>query len=212
MKKKIDQQDMEARSKAFYQFMRKRRSVRDFSDQPVSKKVIENCIRTAATAPSGANQQPWHFAVVENQDLKHQIRLKSESIEQEFYKQLAPKAWLKALKPIGTNIRKPFLDNAPVLIAIFVQKYSLSSKGEKIKHYYPHESVCIATGLLITAIHHAGLGCLTYTPIKMNFLNGLLNRPKNERPLMILAVGYPDFNAEIPNLSIKSFEEITSFI
>lgn len=203
---------MQTRSKAFYQCMRKRRSVRAFSDQPVSRKVIENCIRTAATAPSGANQQPWYFAVIENQDLKHQIRLKAEAIEERFYKKLAPQSWLKALKPIGTDARKPFLEKAPVLIVIFVQKYGFTSKGEKIKHYYPVESTWIATGLLITAIHHAGLGCLTYTPVKMNFLNALLNRPKNERPLMILAVGYPDPNADFPNLSKKPFEEITSFV
>lgn len=212
MKKKTDQQKMEAHSKSFYQFMRKRRSVRKFSDQPVSREVIENCIRTAATAPSGANQQPWHFVIIENPDLKHQIRLKAEAIEQAFYKGLAPKAWLKILKPIGTDAHKPFLEKAPVLIAIFAQKFGLTSKGEKIKHYYSLESACIAAGLLITSIHHAGLGCLTYTPINMNFLNDLLNRPKNERPLMILAVGHPASHTDFPNLPKKPFEEIASFI
>jgi iodotyrosine deiodinase len=209
---KTQKEDMRSQSNAYFQLMQTRRSIRNFTDESVPRKVIENCIRTAATAPSGANQQPWHFVVVENQELKHQIRLKAESIERDFYKNLAPNSWLKALKPIGTNQHKPFLEKTPCLIIVFVQRYGTTPDGKKIKHYYPLESVSIAVGLLITAIHNAGLGCLTYTPIKMRFLNLLLKRPKNERALMILAVGHPDPDSVPPCLPKKSFDQMVTFI
>lgn len=211
MANKIQKEEMKTRSDNFFQLMQTRRSVRHFTNESIPRKVIENCIRTAATAPSGANQQPWYFVAVENQEMKHRIRVKAESIEHDFYKNLAPDSWLKALKPIGTDQHKPFLETAPYLIVVFVQKYEKTPDGQKIKHYYPLESVSIAVGLLVAAIHNAGLGCLTYTPVRMHFLNQLLDRPKSERPLMILAVGHPDLDFVPLSLSKKSFDQIAAF-
>jgi iodotyrosine deiodinase len=208
---KTQKKDMRSQSNAYFQLMRTRRSIRNFTDEPVPRKVIENCIRTAATAPSGANQQPWYFVAVESQEMKRRIRVKAESVERDFYNNLAPDPWLKALNPIGTDQYKLFLETAPYLIVVFIQRYGVTPDGQKIKHYYSLESVSIAVGLLISAIHNVGLSCLTYTPVKMRFLNRLLDRPKSERPLMILAVGHPDPDFVPPSLTKKSFDQIAEF-
>ncbi len=205
-------EEMKQRAAAFYADMRRRRSVRHFSSRPVPREIIENCIRAAGTAPSGANLQPWHFVVVTDPAVKRRIRVAAEAEEHEFYHRRAPQEWLDALAPLGTDEHKPFLETAPYLIVIFVQNYGLLPDGRKIKHYYAHESVGIATGMLIAAIHHAGLVSLTHTPSPMGFLNEILDRPPNEQPFLILVVGYPAEDAMVPEISKKSLEEITTFI
>ena len=204
--------EMRARAAEFQADIQRRRTVRDFSDRPVPREVIEDCLRAAATAPNGANQQPWHFVVVSNPSLKREIRLAAEKEEQEFYEGKAPQEWLDALAPLGTDEHKPFLETAPYLIVIFAESYGLQPDGRKLKHYYVQESVGIATGILITAIHHAGLVSLTHTPSPMRFLNDILKRPVQERPFLILVVGYPADNATVPMLSKRSLEEITTFL
>jgi len=174
--------------------------------------VIENCIRTAGTAPSGANLQPWHFVVVSDSKIKKRIRFAAEKEEKEFYTNRAPKEWLDALAPLGTNEQKPFLEKAPHLIAIFAKSYDILPDGRKVKQYYSQESTGIACGILITAIHNAGLVSLTHTPSPMNFLNEILGRPNNERPFLLLVVGYPAKDAKVPDIQKKILEEIASFI
>jgi iodotyrosine deiodinase len=203
---------MKQRSDEFLKEMKRRRSVREFSDRPVPKPVIENCILSGATAPSGANMQPWFFAAVSDPAVKRQIREASEKIEQEFYTKTATQKWVKDLEPLGTHAEKPFLETAPYLIVIFSQRYGLLPDGNKQKHYYVTESVGIATGILVTAIHHAGLVSLTYTPSRMGFLNRILSRPKNEKPFMILVVGYPAEDTVVPEISKKSLHEVAAFI
>ena len=205
-------EDMIKRSESFYNQVKQRRTVRDFSDKPVSKEVIENCIRAAGTAPSGANLQPWHFVVVSDLKIKKQIRIAAEEEEKEFYTKRAPKEWLDALAPLGTDEQKPFLEKAPNLIAIFSKSYDLLPDGRKVKQYYSQESVGIACGILITAIHNAGLVSLTHTPSPMNFLNEILGRPGNERPFLLLVVGYPKKDAKVPDIKRKELKEIASFI
>jgi nitroreductase len=205
-------EEMRRRAASFYEDLRRRRTVRDFSDRPVPRDVIERCIQTAGTAPNGANMQPWHFAVVEDPAVKRQIREAAEREEREFYSGRAPKEWLDALTPLGTDEKKPFLEIAPVLIAVFAQRYGLAPDGGQKKHYYVTESVGIATGMLIAAVHNAGLVSLTHTPSPMNFLNELLGRPANERPFLLLVVGYPAEGALVPNISKKPLAEIASFI
>jgi len=202
---------MKRRSKAFYEDMQRRRTIRQFSDRPVPREIIENCLRTAGTAPSGANMQPWKFVVVEDLTLKKQIRQAAEKVEHEFYSRRAPDEWLHSLAPLGTSAQKPFLETAPYLIAIFSQLYGMGPDGEKIKHYYVLESVGIATGILISAIHNASLVSLTYTPSPMKFLNRILDRPANERPFMILVVGYPAKDVTVPDISRKMFDDIAMF-
>jgi len=192
--------------------MKRRRSVRQFSNQSVPRQVIEDCLRTAGTAPSGANLQPWHFVVVSDPQLKQRIRVAAEAEERVFYNQRATPEWLQALAPLGTDEHKPFLETAPYLIAIFVQRYGLKADGSKVKHYYAQESVGIATGLLITALHHAGLASLTHTPSPMDFLNEILGRPSSERPFLLLVVGYPAEDAQVPEITKKSLEEIATFL
>ena len=204
--------EMEERSSAFLAEMRKRRSVRYFSDQPVPRKIIDYCLQVAASAPSGANLQPWHFVVVADPAIKRRIRAAAEQGESEFYRKRAPQEWLAALAPLGTDEHKPFLELAPYLIVIFAQNYSLLPNGRKVKNYYVSESVGIATGMLITAIHNAGLVSLTHTPNPMGFLNQMLGRPKNERPYLILVVGYPAIDAVVPEISKKSLDEIATFL
>jgi len=199
------------RSKKFYEEIKRRRTVRDFSYKPVPGEVIENCIRAAGTAPSGANLQPWHFVVVSDIRIKKLIRKAAEEEEKEFYTHRAPKEWLEALEPLGTDEHKPFLETAPYLIAIFAKSYDLLPDGRKVKVYYSQESVGIATGILITALHHAGLVTLTHTPSPMNFLNDILERPKNERPFLLLVVGYPAENAKVPYIKKKQLNEIVSY-
>lgn len=204
--------EMQARANAFYDEMRRRRTVRDFSERPVPRSVIEACLRTAGTAPSGANQQPWHFVVVSDSAVKARIRQAAEAEEREFYERRASQEWLDALAPLGTDAHKPFLEVAPYLIAIFAQTYGMGADGGKIKHYYVTESVGIATGLLIAALHHAGLVTLTHTPSPMGFLNEILGRPTNERPFLLLVVGYPAENAQVPTITKKALEEIATFV
>ena len=175
---------------AFYEYMRKRHTVRDFSDKPVSKEVIETCIKIAGTAPSGANHQPWHFVVISNPEHKRKIREAAEVEERKFYAGGAGDEWIKALEPIGTNDHKPHLEDAPWLIVVFAQRYGEFEDGTRYKNYYVPESTGIACGFLLAALHHAGLVALTHTPNPMKFLNQLLKRPSSEKPLMIIAVGH----------------------
>jgi len=210
--KELPVKEMLERSQAFYEDIKRRRSVRDFSDKPVPKEIIENCIKAAGTAPSGANLQPWHFVVVSDPEIKKEIRIAAEEEEKEFYSKRAPKEWLEVLEPLGTDESKPFLETAPYLIAIFYKSYDVLPDGNQIKQYYAMESTGIATGMLITAIHNAGLVSLTHTPSPMNFLNEILDRPKNERPFLLLVVGYPAEDAKVPDIKKKRLEDIASFI
>lgn len=205
------EEEMEARAWAFYAEMRRRRSVRDFSDRPVPRSVIEACLRTAGSAPSGANKQPWHFVVVGDPALKRRIREAAEAEEREFYTRRAPQDWLEDLAPLGTGPEKPFLETAPYLIAIFAQVYGMDAEGRRHKHYYVSESVGIATGFLIAALHHAGLACLTHTPSPMKFLNEILERPVNERPFLLLVVGYPAEGARVPRIERKPLEAFVTW-
>lgn len=204
--------EMKQRSAVFYADTKRRRTVRHFSDRPVPHAIIEDCLRTAATAPSGANMQPWNFVVVTDSTVKRQIREAAEKIEREFYSRNAARKWVEALEPLGTSEHKPFLEIAPYLIVIFAQRYGLLPNGSKEKHYYVTESVGIAIGMLITAVHHAGLVSLTYTPSQMGFLNKILSRPPNEKPFLILVVGYPAEDAVVPVIRKKSLEDIATFI
>ncbi len=210
--KEYTNEEMKERSKLFYFEMKKRRTVRQFSNKPVPKKIIENCLLAAGTSPSGANMQPWHFVVIQNSEIKRKIRIAAEEEEKEFYKHRAPKEWLEALAPLGTDENKSFLEAAPYLIAIFSKRYELLSNGKKIKQYYSIESTGIATGILITAFHHAGLVSLTHTPSPMNFLNSILDRPRNEKPFLLLVVGYPAEGTLVPDIKRKQLTEISSFI
>lgn len=204
-------EEMRQRARDFYEDMKRRRTVRDFSDRPVPREIIENCLRTAGTAPNGANKQPWHFTVVSDPEVKKQIREAAEKEEREFYENRAPDEWLEALAPLGTDADKPFLETAPYLIAIFSKSYGIKENGDKETFYYVKESVGIATGMLITAIHNAGLVSLTHTPSPMKFLNKILERPDNERPFLLLVVGYPAENVEVPDITKKSLDEIADF-
>lgn len=209
--KEYSPEEMIKRSESFYNQVKQRRTVRDFSDKPVSKKVIENCIRAAGTAPSGANLQPWHFVVVSDPIIKKQIRIAAEKEEKEFYTNRAHKEWLDALAPLGTDEQKPFLEKAPHLIAIFAKSYDILPDGRKVKQYYSQESTGIACGILITAIHNAGLVSLTHTPSPMNFLNEILGRQGNERPFLLMVVGYPARSAKVPDIKKKQLSEIITF-
>lgn len=204
--------EMRQRALSFCQEMKQRRTVRQFSNRHVSRDIIEQCIRSAATAPSGANLQPWHFVVVTEPSLKRQIRAAAEREEREFYQNRAPKEWLEALAPLGTDEHKPFLEVAPFLIAIFVERYGKLPDGRQVKHYYPTESVGLATGILITAIHHVGLVSLTHTPSPMKFLNEILGRPTNESCFLLLVVGYPAENATVPDIKRKRFQDVCTFM
>ncbi len=203
--------EMLRRSQGFLGEVRRRRTVRQFSSRTVPKQLIETCLQSAGTAPSGANLQPWHFTVVSNPELKRQIRQAAEKEEQEFYTHRAPREWLEVLAPLGTDASKPFLEAAPYLIAIFAQTYGVLPDGRKLKHYYANESVGIATGILITALHIAGLATLTHTPSPMGFLNKILGRPENERPFLLLVTGYPAEEARLPAITKKPLDEIVTF-
>jgi iodotyrosine deiodinase len=202
------------RANTFYQEIKRRRTIREFSDRPVPRDIIETCLLAAGTAPNGANLQPWHFAVVSDATIKQQIREAAEEEERDFYHRRAPQEWLDALAPLGTDENKAFLTVAPYLIAIFGKSYNLLPDGRKVKNYYVQESVSIATGILITALHHAGLATLTHTPSPMGFLNDILQRPKNERPMILLVVGYPAADAQIPVFAKqkKALDEIATFL
>ena len=200
------------RARAFYEAMRRRRSVRQFSEAPADRAVIDDCLRAAGTAPSGANLQPWHFVVVSDPDLKRRIREGAEEEERRFYSGRAPEEWLEALAPLGTDEDKPFLETAPCLVVIFAERYGRKPDGAVSKRYYVQESVGIATGLLITALHFAGLATLTHTPSPMKFLNGLLGRPDNETPFLILVVGHPAEDTRVPAITRRALSEIATFV
>lgn len=204
-------EEMRTRSERFLADLQRRRTVREYSSRDVPQDVIKNCLLAAGTAPNGANLQPWHFVVIRDPAIKKQIREAAEKEEREFYEHRAPQEWLEALEPLGTDWQKPFLENAPVLIAIFAESFAIREDGKRVKNYYVQESVGIATGILITAVHNAGLVSLTHTPSPMNFLNDILGRPKNERPYLILVVGYPAEDAQIPIISKKPIETIATF-
>jgi iodotyrosine deiodinase len=206
------EEEMARRAADFHAEMSRRRTVRDFSGRPVSRLVIESALLTAGTAPSGANLQPWRFVVVADPELKRRIRIAAEDEEREFYRERAPQEWLDALAPLGTNEHKPFLETAPFLIAVFTQAHGVLPDGRTVKHYYAMESVGIACGMLIAALHHAGLATLTHTPSPMKFLNDLLGRPANERPFLLLVVGYPASDARVPVIDKKPLEDIAVFL
>ena len=205
-------EEMHKRAKTFREEMQRRRTIRTFSNRPVPREIIEECIRAAGTAPNGANMQPWHFVVVSDPAVKKQIREAAEAEEREFYERRAPEEWLEALAPLGTDWQKPFLEEAPYLIVIFGMSNTILPDGTKRKNYYVTESVGIATGMLITALHHSGLASLTHTPSPMAFLKKILKRPANERPFLVLVVGYPAEGTTVPNISKKSLDEIATFI
>ena len=205
-------EEMRDRLDEFYADIDRRRTVREFSDRPVPRDIIETALKAANTAPSGANLQPWHFAVVSGAQTKKKIRAAAEVEEREFYEHRASEEWLAALAPLGTDDKKPFLETAPYLIAVFLQKFGELPDGRKVKHYYPAESTGLATGMLITALHRAGLATLTHTPSPMKFLNEILDRPKSERPFLLLVVGYPADDATVPDIQRKSLDEFTSWI
>lgn len=204
--------EMRSRAATFYAEMKRRRTVREFSNEPVNRTIIEDCLRTAGTAPSGANQQPWQFIAVSDPEVKRDIREAAEEIEADFYHREATQTWRNALKKLKTGPKKPFLETAPYLIAIFSQLYDVSADNEKIKHYYVNESVGISTGMLISALHYAGLATLTYTPANMRFLNKILSRPSNEKPFMILVVGYPSKDVRVPVIEKKALGDFSVFI
>ena len=205
-------EEMRKRLQAFYEDINRRRTVREFSARPVPRDIIETALKAANTAPSGANLQPWHFVVVTGAETKKKIRAAAEVEEREFYTHRASEEWLAALEPLGTDSNKPFLETAPYLIAVFLQKFGHLEDGRKVKHYYPTESTGIASGMLITALHTAGLATLTHTPSPMKFLNEILGRPKSERPFLLLVVGYPADDAEVPDIKRKSLDEFASFV
>ena len=200
-------------SKDFLAYMKKRHSVRDYATSPVPREIIENIIATAASAPSGANRHPWHFVAVADPDMKAQIRAAAEEEEKSFYQGGAGDEWLSALEPIGTGVEKPHLTDAPWLIVVFAERYGLNPDGSRYKNYYINESVGIALGFLIAAIHNAGLVCLEHTPNPMKFLNTLCNRPINEKPVMVIPVGYPTETATIPAAAKqkKPLDKVSSF-
>jgi nitroreductase len=204
--------EMAQRASAFLADVGQRRTVRDFSNRSVPRTVIEKCVRAAGTAPSGANMQPWHFVVVSDPAVKSRIRAAAEEEERAFYQRRAPQEWLDALAPLGTDEHKPFLETAPYLIAIFAQAHGTTADGRPVKHYYVPESVGIATGMLIAALHLAGLATLTHTPSPMGFLNEILVRPANERPFLLLVVGYPAPGATVPRIVKKRLDEIATFL
>ena len=198
-------------SKIFFKSIKSRRSVRSFNKKKIDFTIIKNAILAAGSAPNGANLQPWHFSIIKDKIIKRKIRLAAEKEEGEFYKHKAPVDWLKALEPLGTDSNKKFLEEAPILIAVFEKKYEIK-KGNKIKNYYVKESVGIATGILISCLHISGLCMLTHTPSPMSFLNKILNRPNNEKPFVLLVVGFPGKNCKVPKFAKqkKSFEEIAT--
>jgi len=204
--------EMRARVAAFYEDLDRRRTVREFSARPVPRDIIETALKAANTAPSGANLQPWHFVVISGAEVKKKIREAAEIEEREFYEHRASEEWLAALEPLGTDSNKPFLETAPYLIAVFLQKFGKLDDGRKVKHYYPVESTGLACGMLISALHTAGLATLTHTPSPMKFLNEILGRPGSERPFLLLVAGYPADDAEVPDIRRKDLQDIVSFV
>lgn len=208
----IDDDERIARARAFADELSRRRTVRDYAPTGVPRALIEQCLRAAGSAPSGANQQPWRFVAISDAAIKHRIREAAEAEEREFYAHRATSEWLRALEVLGTDADKPFLDTAPWLIAIFYERFATDASGNKQKRYYPHESVGIATGLLIAALHRAGLATLTHTPSPMGFLNQLLGRPRNEMPFLLLVVGHPAESCRVPDIQRLPLEEFSTFL
>jgi nitroreductase len=208
---KITEKGVKKKALDFYNFLEKRRSIRDFSDKTIPQDVIENIIKTASTAPSGAHKQPWTFCVIQNQELKHKIRIAAEEEEKISYEGRMSETWLKELKKFGTNHHKAFLETAPYLIVVFKKPYDLDKNGNKSQNYYVNESVGIACGMLITAIHNAGLATLTHTPSPMKFLTEILKRPSNERAFLLLPVGYPAKEVYVPAIERKKLKDISIF-
>ena len=206
--RELPEDEMRSRAAAFYAEMKRRRTVREFSSRPVDLELVDDCIAAAGTAPSGANLQPWHFVVVTDATVKKQIRVAAEEEEREFYERRAPQEWLDALAPLGTDERKAFLETAPVLIAVFARRWDEAADGGRVKMYYATESVGLATGMLINAVHHAGLVSLTHTPSPMGFLNEILERPSNETPFLLLVVGHPEDDCQVPDIERKPIDAI----
>ena len=204
------EQEMRRRAREFFERMDRRRSVRNFSDRPVPKEILEHAIRTAGTAPSGAHKQPWHFALVGDPKIKGEIQTAAEAEERESYEHRMPKAWLEDLEPLGTDWHKPFLSTCPWLIVVFSQSFGVveGEPGAKRKHYYVQESVGISVGMMLAALHVAGLATLTHTPSPMGFLQQILGRPENERAYMLIAAGYPESGCKVPDLTRKRLEDI----
>lgn len=207
----LDEAERLARAQAFAAQLARRRTVRDYAPTPVPREVIEACLRAGASAPSGANQQPWHFVAIADPDLKHRIREAAEAEERDFYQRRAPDEWLAALAPLGTDADKPFLEIAPWLIAVFYERTGPEADGRKAKRYYPHESTGIACGMLIAALHDAGLATLTHTPSPMAFLNELLGRPRHEVPYLLLVVGHPAPGCRVPAIERKALADVATF-
>ncbi len=203
--------EMRDRARDFCRDLQRRRTVRNYAARDVPRDVIEWCLEAASSAPSGANRQPWHFAAVHDADIKRRIRDAAEEEERSFYGERAPEEWLEALEPLGTGPEKPFLETAPWLIAIFAERYGTAPDGSRRTNYYVQESVGIATGMLITALHRAGLATLTHTPSPMSFLNEILDRPENEKPFLLLVTGYPAPDARVPDIDKKSLDEVATF-
>ncbi len=210
--KKHSGTEMQKKSEIFLSEIKSRHTIRDFSDKKISIEIIYNCIRAAATSPSGANKQPWHFVVIKDKETKKQIRIAAEKEEKEFYTHRATKEWLQDLNQFGTDWKKPFLEIAPYLIVVFRKKYDIGKRGNKKKNYYVNESVGIASGVLLTALHRSGLATLTHTPSPMNFLGNILNRPKNETAFLLIPTGLPSKKAMIPNITKKPFNEICDVV
>ncbi len=208
----LDEAERLARAQAFAAQLARRRTVRDYAPTPVPREVIEACLRAAASAPSGANQQPWHFVAIADPDMKRRIREAAEAEERDFYQRRAPDEWLAALAPLGTDADKPFLEIAPWLIAVFYERTGPEADGRKAKRYYPHESTGIACGMLIAALHNAGLATLTHTPSPMAFLNELLGRPRHEVPYLLLVVGHPAPGCRVPAIERKPLSEVATFL
>ncbi|HMS65114.1 MAG TPA: nitroreductase family protein [Ignavibacteria bacterium] len=204
--------EMTIRCQNFYEWLNERRSVRDFSDKPIPEKIIETIILSASTAPSGAHKQPWTFCVVKNPEIKKQIRIAAENEEKESYENRMSDEWLKDLQPLGTDWQKPFLETAPYLIVVFKRSYEYGNNNYKHQNYYVNESCGIACGFLLAAIHNAGLAALTHTPSPMNFLSKILNRPENEKPYLLIPIGYPADECLVPDLKRKNISEICVWI
>ena len=206
---RFELEETRRRAEDFYRLMDRRRSVRDFSDEPVPRELIETAIRTASTAPSGAHRQPWQFVVIGDPEIKHQIRVAAEAEERKSYEERMPDEWLQALAPLGVDWHKPFLEIVPWIVVVFEELFGFDEHGAKRKNYYVRESVGIACGMFITALHQMGLATLTHTPSPMRFLNEILGRPKNEKPYILFPVGYPVSDAQVPDLRRKSLEEVS---
>jgi len=206
----LPEEEMQRQALAFYEKIKRRRTVREFSDKPVPRDIIENAIRAAGTAPSGANMQPWHFVAISNAGLKSRIREAAEVEEKELYSHRAGDEWLKALEPLGTNEHKPFIETAPWLIAVFLKKFTIDADGKQLKNYYTAESVGIACGFLLAALHYSGLVTLTHTPSPMGFLSEVLERPKHERAFMLIVTGYPADDAKVPVIGKRPLDEIAT--